>query len=264
MVTDSNPDNDRNKTDSPFQDNLQTDQTFTSTDNPSAGKSAEIQLQIGLLIEKIQKARENGDLENARDYCLEWLKMEPDSERAGEILSLVDTTRNQERENLVIINRSKHLIQMKQYAEAMHLLETLPESCRHAPLAGELMDRITDDIKQQKMEKKSDHVLEEVSRLLENGNPEDALIRLENSGIQNSNEQKILRRKIDRAIEFRQMEKELKNRLLESLTHNDIEKARIWMGMIMELNPMSGIFEELRKDLDPERYENLTSGMTMA
>jgi tetratricopeptide (TPR) repeat protein len=264
MGTDSKPENTSERTDLPMQEKPLTNHPFAPIDSPSTANNAEIQHQIGLLTEKIQKARETGDLENARDYCLEWLKIEPDSERAGEILSGIDTTLNQEHENLVIINRSKYLVQMKLYAEAIHLLETLPVNCGQAADARELMEYINADIKQHKIEEKIDHVLEEVSRLLENGNPEDALMQLENSGIQNSNERQILKRKIDRAIEVHQTETELKTRLLESLTHHDIEKARVWLGMIMELNPMSGIFEELRKNLDPERYQTLTSGMTMA
>ncbi len=227
-------------------------------------KDIDFQRQIGYLIEKIQKSRESGDLENARDFCLEWLRIEPDSERAGEILSIIDTALKQKHENLAAISRSRYLIQLKRYTEAMNLLNSLPDEGNHIEEARELRELIAAEIRRQKIEKKSIDVLDEISRLLDNGAYKEALHRLESNEIKDVNEKKILKRKIDTAMEIHQTEQDLKNRLLDSLIHNDLEKARVWLGMIVELNPASGVFDELKKKLAPEMYQTLTQGMTSA
>ena len=234
------------------------------TDSFPTKKDTDFQRQIGALIEKIQKSREAGNMENARDFCLEWLRMEPDSERASEILSIIDTALKQKHENSVAISRSKYLIQMKQFTEAMNLLTSLPSDGDHVEESQELIELIDAEIKQQKIEQKYIGILDEISRLLDNRAFEEALHRLESEEINDTNEKRILKRKINTAIEFHRTEQDLKNRLLDSLVHNNLEKARVWLGMIAELNPATEIFDELKKKLDPEIYQNLTRGMTLA
>lgn len=106
-------------------------------------------------------------MENARDFCLEWLRIEPDSERAGEILSIIDTALKQKHENLAAISRSKYLIQLKRYTEAMNLLNSLPDEGNHIEEARELRSLFLLKSEGKKL-KKSIDVLDEISRLLDN------------------------------------------------------------------------------------------------
>ncbi len=83
------------------------------------------QQSAGSLLDKIQRARESGDFLTARDYCREWLLIEPNSERAYEIMALLEAALGQEREDRVMMNRCRDLVLQNRYREALDLLDTL-------------------------------------------------------------------------------------------------------------------------------------------
>ncbi len=101
-------------------------------------------------------------------------------------------------------------------------------------------------------------LLDEASRLLELGHLDMALARLNDLEMQDQGDSQILRRKIEREKEVRTTEKTMTLKLMDALARSDIESARMWLGMIWELNPRTEIFEILRKTLDHEHYQNLT------
>lgn len=227
-----------------------------------AARLARKQQQIGTLIDKIQKAREAGNLHSALDFCREWLQIEPQSDRAREIIGMIENTVSREREDQVVINRCRDLVLQQHYREALDLLETLDPESAQGDSIRELKKNADQAIRMAHSEAHFGTLLEEISRLLFHGHLDLARARLDELKTYDMNDINILRRKLDRALEIRAAEKELTIRLHEALKHADMDQARTWLGMISELNPQTDIFESLRKSLPPEIYENLTSRIT--
>ncbi len=219
------------------------------------------QRHIGLLLDKIQKARETGDFQTAKDYCHEWLSIEPDSERAKEIAEVVETALVEKRNHLVILNRSKFFTELKMYQKALDLLELIPQDSEYSGTAKSMTDEINLLIKKESSEIEASKILDEVTRLLEKDHLDSAFQILNGVSDDNSNEIRMIRSKIERAIENRKTEEELVARLWDTLRKKDLNKSRIWLGMISDLNPGSGVFDDLRKKLDHQLFENLTNGL---
>jgi hypothetical protein len=219
---------------------------------------------IGALVDGIQKARETGDYQTAVDLCKEWLRIEPDSERANEILGLMVTLLDSERESLLTLNQTKELIAQNQIKKALELLETFHFEETHLSMVAELTEEAKKKLVESKFDQKNQDDIEYILRYLDNDQPEIAMARFRSSGNQNTSEMKILKRKIDAAIEIQATEVTFLQRLCDAIDRCDIESARVWLGMICELNPKTDVFDTLRKKLDPELYENLTSRMTIS
>ncbi|MCD4653903.1 hypothetical protein K8T06_08190, partial [bacterium] len=78
--------------------------------------------RINLFIETIRRAREKEDYRTAREYCSEWLQLDPENEKAREIFQDLDRLLNRDREVLVMKNRGSELIDLGRYQEAIDLL----------------------------------------------------------------------------------------------------------------------------------------------
>jgi tetratricopeptide (TPR) repeat protein len=216
---------------------------------------------IGLLLDKIQTSRESGDFQTARDYCREWLGIDPDSERAKEVAKGIETSILQQREHLVALNRSKYFMELKMFQKALDLLESIPKESEFASAAEDLCNEINLAMREEKSGIEEYKIMDEITRLLDKDHLEAAMELLENVKEDDSYELGLLRTKIERAIENQKIETDLSGRLWDSLENKDMDKARIWLGMIVELNPNTLILKELSKNLDYPVYENLTNGL---
>ncbi|MBN1879251.1 hypothetical protein JW823_03995 [bacterium] len=228
-----------------------------------AERRARQQQYIGSLIEKLQKAREAEDFYSARDFCREWLEIDPKAERAQEILVMIETTLNREREDRVALNHCQDLFLQQRYNEVIDLLDRLESG---SPLDLEiraLHDRANQKIRAAVAENAGINSLDEISRLLDHGHLDLARNRLSSLEMPEEGDLQILRRKLDRALEVRSTEKSLTLKLHNALDNADIDSARNWLGMICELNPRTEIFDVLKKSLPPELYENLTSRIAL-
>jgi len=68
----------------------------------------------------------------------------------------------------------------------------------------------------------------------------------------------LLRRKSESGLLDRNTEETLRQRLLAALDSRDLEAARVWLDMIVNLNPATDVFDRLRREMDPNDYDNLT------
>jgi len=216
---------------------------------------------INLIISRIRKAREVGDLKTVREYCLEWLQLEPGSEKATEILLNMDRLLNRKREILVLANRGRELIDLGRFQEAIDLLEKVKDLDPDATDGLELIAEAVQEIKGENLIDGNRASLDEAQRLVARGHYESAMKKLqaiEDPDREFQVEITLLKRKAKNGIEMRETEKEMHEKLDAAMLENKIETAKTWLQMIRELNPETDVYEQLRLKLDPESYTELT------
>lgn len=216
---------------------------------------------LNILIDKVRKSREDGDLGAAREYCREWLQIAPGDDQATGILDTIERSLQRSRDVRVLLNRGQELIEFGRFQEAIDCLEKIhdldPESDAGQDLIREAMQKMA------QLDRIDTHrnTIDEVRRLIAGGHFQSALQRLDSlDDIDGEFETDctLLRRKASEGLTDRQTEVSFTGRLENALKDKDFDNARVWLEMIVEINPATEIFDKLRRELDPEDYDNLT------
>lgn len=240
----------------------------TSPDHPAARaglqnarRKIEHRHRINQLIESIRRSRENEDYKSAREYCQEWLQLEPGNEQAQDILQGLDRTLGRDREVRVMINRGRELIDLERFEQAIGLLERIKDFDPGNTVGEELIAEALGRISRSDECLMAEKALDEAGRLLSRGHFEAAkrkLNMIENPSREIDTEITLLRSRIDNGLKMKETENTFFRRLMDAVGRDDIEDARVWLQMILELNPATEIIDVLQRELTPEVYGSLT------
>jgi len=216
---------------------------------------------VNLLIGKVRKAREDGDLNAAREYCREWLQMEPENESAVSIMDTIQKGLARHRDVRVILNRGQELIELGRFPEALDCLEKVNDLDPDNKTGMELIRTVRRRMNQENRTADTRNVLDEVQRLIAREHYQSAITQLDTLDAEDGEfhaDIALLRRKTRDGILDHQTETALAERLFYSLEKKDMDAARTWLEMIMNVNPDTEIFGILKQELDPEDYDDLT------
>ncbi|HPQ38980.1 MAG TPA: tetratricopeptide repeat protein [bacterium] len=216
---------------------------------------------INVLIEKVRKSREDSDFGAAREYCREWLQLAPGDEQAASILQAVERSLKRSREVRVILNRGRELIDMARYQDAVDCLEGIHDLDPDCDTGLELIREAMKKMAQLDQIAMNKNIIDEVQRLIARGHFQQALKKLdslEDVDGEFETDMQLLRRKSESGLLDRNTEETLRQRLLAALDSRDLEAARVWLDMIVNLNPATDVFDRLRREMDPNDYDNLT------
>ncbi|MBN1296148.1 hypothetical protein JXA80_05160 [bacterium] len=218
---------------------------------------------VNILIQHVRESREAGDLNATREYCREWLQLEPGDETAVDILGSVEKSLTREREVRVLLHRGEELITRELYEEAIDVLDKIPDMDPGNTGALELIQVAMNHIQQTRNDSAVRSAVEEASRWIDRGHFRMAMDKLESIEASNSNGElrtdiAMLRRKAREGLLDRETEADLTEKLHVAVSRKNFHEARTWLGMIAEINPLSTIYDVLKRELSPDEYEDLT------